>query len=179
MPVWLSYVITFIGSLTVALVTVWISQRWSAKRDYLKALRNLRSEVVTNIRASNLICEWVNRNVEALNNGQLVVASCPHLYDLAWSAIKGDMAKSDRDIVVRLEELYLQIVVVNNLLQTIEELKWGAAGAMTGIRQRRINVLEAIKDIVGEIILPQLEDARRSLDKRLKLGSSQEVEGGS
>ncbi len=41
----MEYTITFVGSLIVALVTVWISHWISAKREYRQALENLRSEI--------------------------------------------------------------------------------------------------------------------------------------
>ncbi len=63
------YVITFVGSLVVALVSVWFAGWWSAKRDCKTALKNLRSEVLTNIKASSLICQWVDENVKALEDG--------------------------------------------------------------------------------------------------------------
>lgn len=168
---WWQYIVT----LVIALISVWFAQWLSARREYRKALENLRSELLTNVRTSGLLCQWVDTNLVALKSGKLVVASCPHLYDSAWISAKGDLATNDYLIAVRLEESYGMIAVVNNLLHTIEGLKWGVVGAMIDIDQRRELVLKYTKEIVGNSLLPELENARNLLDKKLKKSSS--VEG--
>ena len=64
------------------------------------------------------------------------------------------------------------IAVINNLLGTIEGLKWGVVGAMIDIDQRRELVLKYTKEIVENSLLPELETARSILAKRLKKSSS-------
>lgn len=174
MLMWWQYIVPFVGSLIVALLTVWFATWWSAKRDYVKALRNLRAEVVTNITASSKICAWATQNVELLGSARMLVRSCPRLYDSAYIVIKGVMVTSDYSITVKLEGLYLDIVVANNLLRTMDELSWETSGSVGHKKQRKLDVLREIRGYVGEGILPQLEDARGMLDKKLKLSSSTE-----
>jgi len=168
---WLQYIIT----LVIALICVWFAQWLSARTTYKKALKNLRSEVFTNIRTSGLLCAWVDTNLVALKGRKLVVASCPHLYDSAWISVKGDLAANDYPIAVELEDSYGMIAVVNNLLHTIEGLKWGVVGAMVDIDERRELVLKYTKEIVENSVLPELKNAGNLLDKKLKKSSS--VEG--
>ncbi len=97
---WWQYIVT----LVIALISVWFAQWLSTRREYRKALENLRSEVLTNVRTSGLLCQWVDTNLTALKSGELVLASCPHLYDSAWTSSKGDLAANDYLIAVRLEE---------------------------------------------------------------------------
>jgi len=165
---WWQYVVT----LTIALISVWFAQWLSARREYGRALENIRSEVLNNIRTSRLLSQWVDTNLVALKAGKLVVASCPHLYDTAWISAKGDLAANDYQIVIKLEESYGMITVINNLLGTIEGLKWGVVGAMIDIDQRRELVLKYTKEIVENSLLPELEIARSILAKRLKKSSS-------
>lgn len=165
---WWQYTVTFAGSLIVALLTVWVATWWSAKRDYRKALENLRAEILTNIRASNLICQWVDENIEALKDGRMVVATCPHLYDSVWMLVRGDLISHDYLIADTVQELYLQITIGNDLLNKVEDLKWGVVSAMTNTKQRRDLVLKATKGIVSSILLPKLEEAKSLLEKKLK-----------
>lgn len=165
---WWQYVVT----LAIALISVWFAQWLSARREYRRALGNIRSEVLNNIRTSGLLSQWVDTNLVALKAGKLVVASCPHLYNTAWISAKGDLAANDYQIAVKLEESYGMIAVINNLLGTIEGLKWGVVGAMMDIDQRRELVLKYTKEIVEKSLLPELETARSILAKRLKKSSS-------
>jgi hypothetical protein len=66
------------------------------------------------------------------------------------------------------------VAVVNNLLHTIEGLKWGVVGAMVDIDERRELVLKYTEEIVENSLLPELINARSLLDKRLKKSSSVE-----
>ena len=165
---WWSYIVTFVVSLMVAISTVWIAQRWSDKREYKRDLRNLKAELLANIKVSNLIDEWVDVNEKALAKDALVVASCPHFYNMAWLEIKGTLYANDSKSAIELEDLYLQAGIVNGLIITMEELKWGAGSAMTSTEIRRKTVLEASRGIVGEIILPKLREASQLIDSLLK-----------
>lgn len=168
---WWQYVVT----LAIALISVWFAQWLSTRREYRRALGNLRSEVFNNVRTSGLLCQWVDTNLVALKAGKLVVASCPRLHDSAWISAKGDLAANDYHIAIKLEEAYGMIVVINNLLSTIEGLKWGVVGAMTNIDRRRELVLKYTKEIVKNSLLPELKNASSLLDKKLK--KSRSVEG--
>ena len=166
MLVWWQYTVTFVGSLIVALISVWFAQWLSTRREYRKALVNLKSEVSTNINNSALICAWVDKNLKSLKDGKVVVATCPHLYDLAWVSVKGDLVAKDYRFAASLEEVYGMVSVANDLLHTIWELKWGVGGAMTGIQQRRTLVLDATKEIVRDSLMPRLVEAKKVLDTK-------------
>jgi len=165
---WYWYIITFVVSLIVAITSVWFAQKWSAKRAYTRSLQNLKAELLANIKVSNLIHEWADINEKALVKDRLVVASCPHFYNMAWVDVKGALYASDSKSAVELEDLYLQAGVVNDLILTMEELKWGAGGAMTGTEVRRKTVLQAIREIVKGIVLPKLEGANKLIDNLIK-----------
>lgn len=165
---WWAYGIAFIGSLGVALISVRISQWWSDKRDYRKALQNLKSELSTNIKVARLICTWADMNIESLKNGKIVVASCPRFNDSVWISVKGSIAANDYSIVTGLEDAYLMVVVVNDLLRTTDGLKWEIGGTLPNVGQRVTLMLDAAKQIVKDKLVPMLENDRNLLDKRLK-----------
>lgn len=164
----MEYIITFVGSLIVALVTVWISHLISAKREYHQALENLRSEIKTNMEASKLITQWVDTNKESLQDGQLVVATCPHLYDQSWVNVKGRLTTKDYGITTELETVYFLITIVNDLLRIIFELKWGIGAVMTGTQTRRETVLECLEDTINTHLSPKLIEAKKTIDNKLK-----------
>jgi len=165
---WWSYIVTFIGSLIVAITSVCIAQRWSAKREYTKSLKNLKAELLSNIRVSSLIHQWVDMNIKALGEGKLVAASCPHFYNMGWIQVRGALYASDSKSAIELEDLYLQAGVANDLITTMEELKWGVADAMTDARVRRKTVLETLREIVKEIVLPKFQKADKLIDSILR-----------
>ena len=165
---WYSYIITFVVSLLVAITSVWFAQKWSAKREYTRGLQNLKAELLANIKVSKLIYEWADKNTEALAKDKLVVASCPHFYNMAWVDVKGALYVRDFKSAVELEDLYLQAGIVNDLILTMEELKWGVGGVMTGTEVRRKTVLQAIKEIVKGILLPKLEEGNKLIGNLLK-----------
>jgi len=164
---WWQYIVT----LVIALVSVWFAQWLSTRREYRKALENLRSEVSTNIRNSDLTNKWIDTNLNALERGKTVVASCPHLYDSAWVSARGVVASRDYSIATKMEDAYGFLVVINDLLRTIEELKWGAGAAMTGSTQSKITVFKAMREAINKGLLPNLIEVKTLLDKKLKLSS--------
>jgi hypothetical protein len=165
---WYSYIITFVVSLVVALASVWFAQYWSAKKDYARGLRNLKAELLTNAKVSNLIYEWADKTEKELAKGELVAASCPHFYNNAWLELKGALYPRVFELAVDLEDLYLQSGVVNDFIVTMEELKWGAGSAMTGTEIRRKIVLKAIREIVKGILIPKLEEENKVIDNLIK-----------
>ena len=71
---WWQYIITFLGSLLVALIAISFSQVLSSNREYRKALENLRSELSTNIKNAGLMNRWIDANLVALKEDQILVA---------------------------------------------------------------------------------------------------------
>lgn len=172
---WWQYIVTFIGSLAVALSSVWFAQWLSAKREYRKALEYLKNEVSTNIKVSGLICQWVDRNLEASKDKQMVVASCPHLYDSAWVSVKGALAVKDYVIAANLEEAYFLITVVNDHMRNFEELRWGVGSALKDMGLRMDSILKVTRLTIVSHLMPKLEEAISRLDKKLKVTST--IEG--
>ena len=107
---WWQYLVTFVGSLIVALFAVWFAHLVSAKRDYRKALENLRSEVSANIGNTYLMNKWIDTNLEFLNTGRITAATCPHLYESAWMSARGSVSSKDYGIAT-VEEI---VVVTEN-----------------------------------------------------------------
>ena len=106
MLTWWQYILTFVGSLIVALISVWFSQWLSARREYRKALENLRSEVSTNINNADLMNKWIVANLDALKEDKVVVATCPHLYESAWILARGAVSSKDYGIAAKMEDAY-------------------------------------------------------------------------
>ncbi|MDP2744072.1 MAG: hypothetical protein Q8P00_03275 [Dehalococcoidia bacterium] len=168
MFIWWQYTITFAGSLIVALVAVLFSHWLSDRRGYRKSLQNLRSEASTNIENTKLIKQWIDRNLDALKEDKIVVAPCPHLYESAWFSARGEVSTKDYAIATKLEDAYGFLSAVNDLFHTIEELKWGIGAAMMNSKKREVMVLETIRAIIDEGLLPNLTDVETLLEKKLK-----------
>jgi len=159
---------TFVGSLAVALVTVWLAQLWSSKRHYYKTLQNLRAEISSNIEVSNLICEWVGKNLRASAEDKLLVAGCPHLHDSAWVLARGDLFARDYDMMRSLEDSYFKIDVINELIRTYRGYTWGIGVAASGSRERQESALKCVRDTTTNHLLPKLKDAGELLDSKLE-----------
>ena len=168
MFIWWQYTITFVASLIVALVSVWFSQRLSARREYRKALGTLRSEVSTNINNAYLMIKWIDTNLDALKRGNVVVATCPHLYESAWISARGAVSSKDYDIAAKMEDAYGFLVAINDLMRVVEELKWGAGAAMAGSGERKITVFNTMKAAINKGLLPNLREVKILLDERLE-----------
>lgn len=152
----------------MSLTTVWVSQWLSVKREYRKALENLKSEVNTNIKNAAVINVWIDANLESLQKGQLVAATCPHLYESAWLSARGTVSTKDYELAVKIENAYNFIATINDFIHTTEELKWGAGSAMAGAVSRDITVFKAMKETVNNGVLPHLLEVKTILSKRHK-----------
>ena len=168
MITWWQYIVTFVGSLIVALISVWFSQWLSGRREYRKALENLRSEVSTNIGNADLMNKWIDTNLNTLKEDKVVVATCPHLYESAWISARGAVSSKDYGIATKMEDAYGFLVGINDLMRTVEELKWGAGAAMTGSKHSKITVFTVMRETINKGLLPNLTEAKTLLDKKLK-----------
>ncbi|MDP3879808.1 MAG: hypothetical protein Q8Q07_05840 [Dehalococcoidales bacterium] len=167
MLIWWQYTVTFVGSLIVALISVWFSQWLSVRREYRKALENLRSEVSTNIDNIDLISRWIDTNLDNLKENRVVVATCPHLYESAWISVRGAVSSKDYDIAQKMEGACGFLGSIHDLMHAVEELKWGAGSAMTGSKQSKTTVFEAMKEIINKGLLPNLTEVKTLLDRKL------------
>ena len=170
------YIVTFVGSLLVALISVWIAQRWSANREYRSTLNNLASEVSGNIKRCQFICEWLDKDLEVQKDGYDLVSPYPHLYDSAWISVKGIIAVRDYPICAQLEDAYLWISVVNAMMFRLEELKWGVARTLMHSDTVKVETLKRIRIHTTNRMLPSLEDARTLLEQRLKKPSDRSAQ---
>jgi hypothetical protein len=168
MLIWWQYTITLLGSLFVALLSVWFSQWLSNRREYMKSLKNLRSEVFANIYNADLINKWIDKNINALKDNQVLVATCPHLYNFAWISVRGAVSYKDFDIAIKLENAYGFLSSINDVMSAIEELKWGAGSAMTGSQERKIKLFEVMRETINTGLIPHLKEVLVLLDKKIK-----------
>lgn len=165
---WWQYTVTFVGSLIVALISVWFSLWLSARREYRKTLENLRSEVSANIYNADLMNKWIDKNLDVLKEGKVVVATCPHLYESAWISARGAVSFKDYSTATKMEDAYGFLVSINDLMRAVEELKWGAGSAMTGSQQSKTILFEAMRETINNGLLPNLMEVKTQLDKKLK-----------
>lgn len=177
MLMWWQYIVTFLGSLLVALIAISFSQVLSNNREYRKTLENLRSEVSTNISNAGLMNKWIDTNLDALKDDNVVVATCPHLYESAWISARGVVSSKDYGIATKMEDAYGFLVGISDLMRAVEELKWGVQAAMTGSKQRTITVFTAMRETINKGLLPNLTEAKTLLDKKLKPSSKIEGKG--
>ena len=161
---WWQYIVT----LVIALISVWFAQFLSTRREYKKALENLRTEVSTNINNADLMNKWIDTNLDTLKEGNVVVATCPHLYESAWISVRGAVSTKDYGIAIIMENAYGFLVGIKDLMRAIEEMKWGAGSAMVGSGKRKITVFEALRETINKGLLPNLMAAQILLDKKLR-----------
>lgn len=82
---WQHYVLTFIGSLVVALLAVWVSLRWSAKSKDRRALRSLWNELATNATICKYICENLDKETEWAKEDKHRITPLAQLHTSAWN----------------------------------------------------------------------------------------------
>lgn len=162
------YIVTFVGSLVIALISVWFAQWLSAHREYRKTLENLRSEVSININNASLMNMWIDKNLDVLKEGRVVAATCPHLYESAWISARGTISFKDYSIATKMEEAYSFIGSIKDLMRAIEVLKWGAGAAMTGSKENKITLFEALRKTINAGLLPNLMEVKTQLSKKFK-----------
>ena len=168
MAEWVKYVVAFLGSLCVALFTVWLSQQISNRREYKKVWKNILAETITNLKVVNEINYWAGGTLEAVKKSMVPVKSCPRLYNMAWHTAKGDVMTKGYDVAVKLDELYFDIAFVNDMIGKMEDLLWGIAGSMTNSEERKYSVLETIGEYTEERLLVKLENTRVVAEKELR-----------
>jgi len=120
---WWQYIITFVGSLIVALLSVWIAQLWSTRRERSNILKNLKSEVAGNLKTCGLIYDWLNRDFDSLMKGETALTPYPHLRESIWYSVRGIMI-AQYAVTVKFDDAYHLIGIVNDLLRRIEELRY-------------------------------------------------------
>jgi hypothetical protein len=72
------------------------------------------------------------------------------------------------ELADKIEEAYLHVPPVNNLLHRIEENKWGplTATAMADNPEEALRTnLEKAKSYISEILLPRLKEAKKLLEE--------------
>lgn len=173
---WWQYIVTFVGSLIVALVAVWTAQCWSDKRSLRKALINLRGEVSTNLRVCKLICDGVKKDVELIEKEQIGLTPYPRFYSSVWTSVRQNISLGDHTLSESLEDAYIMLDVVNECLRRVEELKHGVSGALMNINKMRVATLTLAEGLVNTRAQPFLEKVKTLLDTRLKLQNSKPIE---
>lgn len=107
----------------------------------------------------------------------------PRLNSLAWNSVKGSIALDDYDIVSKLEGAYLRIDVLNQLLQKVEMTRhsidevsvlnsiepWQRENLRKQFGFNTVNIVWLIENL----LVPELEQAKNLLAKKLKLPSSE------
>ncbi len=177
----LEYITPFVGSLIVALVTVWFAHSLGDKANRKRALGNLYAEVLANIKVSEQICELVQGDFRAKVNGETGLPPYPHLDRSAWDSAKGTMTLSDYSIARQLDYAYLLIGIINDLMCRVEDMRYRLRkGFILPEEQHQKEVLSqefaqniaVVDGFVIQRLLPTLEEARTLLQKSLNLQHS-------
>lgn len=156
---------TFLGSLVVALLAVWVSLRWSAKSSDKRMLTNLRSEISTNIFICEDISVKLNQEFEWAEKRMHGITPLPQLHTWAWNTAKSTITLSDQDASQTLELVYIATDIVNRHVQRIEELKYRTA--IKNIKEIRQNNCVALKSYIQETFISFLKEAEIAIDKEL------------
>ena len=161
------YIITFTASLLVALITVWISLRWSARERDKRVLRGLKNELATNVTICKYLCENLDKETEWVKDGKHGITPLAQLQTWAWNIAKSTIILSDHDGSSKLEYAYIAADIINRYIQRIEELKYGAVTSAKNIKEMRENNCVALKNYILEAAIPALTEARNIIDKEL------------
>lgn len=163
------YVVTFAGSLSVALISLWISHWWSDKRSYNKALKSLRNEVSTNVRVCKLVCDGIDKELEFGATGQVGLTPYPRFYNSVWSSARQAVPLRTNTMSEALEDAYIMLDVINEFLRRIEDLKHGIEASLVGgTGNRTILTLQITKGFIETKAVPLLENAKAVLDEEIE-----------
>lgn len=161
------YIVTFIGSLVVALISVWISQRWSAKSRDKRTLASLKSEISINITICGLTCQHLDEELQLTDEHRMGVRPFAELFTWSWNIAKSTIVLSESDAFEDIEAAYYAVDIVNKYIRRIEELKHGIPVMFKGAREiRKMNYAE-LKRYIQEYAMPGLRDAKQIIEKEL------------
>ena len=110
----------------------------------------------------------MDKNFNALKDNRVIAASCPRLYESAWVSARGAIASKDYNIAVKMEDASGFLTVTNDLLNAMEELKWGMGSVLADATERKVTVFETIKQVIDTGLLPHLIGVKGLLDKKLR-----------
>ncbi len=158
---------TFIGSLIVALLAVWVSLRWSAKSKDRRALTSLRSEISTNIIICEAIAERLEEEFEYAQERKHGITPLPRLHTWTWNIARSTIMLGDQDASWTLQWAYVAADIVNSHVQKIKELKYGAVAFAKNIKEMRQDNCVALKSYIRETAIPASKEAEDAVDKEL------------
>jgi hypothetical protein len=128
----------------------------------------LKHEIAVNIASCDATCKLIDADLEALQRYQTEVEPYHGLHESSWSNWESVIVLRSPELADKIEEAYLHVPPVNNLLHRIEENKWGplTATAMADNPEEALRTnLEKAKSYISEILLPRLKEAKKLLEE--------------
>lgn len=146
------YVLPYLATLLVALVTVSFAMWASARRNAGLAKGLLRAEIRTNIEVSKSILAYS----QAQLTSEATVQPMPRYRDTAYLEYKraGLLDRLPRDSAEQLVDVYLYIESVNEAGRRQEDLAFGPSAAWPNSHELRIQNLTYIQDTIHNVLGP-------------------------
>jgi hypothetical protein len=166
---WWQYLITIIASLFIALSAVWVDHRLSGRSEYRKAIIGVKAEVTMSISICTPILEMIDEDIDANKKSKLKAAAYPLFQELAWDTWKSVIYFRNSNLAQKIEPAYLSIHIANNLLNRIEESKWGGVVTVSTIidKERQMESYKHTKRYISDELLPLLKDTREPLEREI------------
>ena len=167
------YLITFFGSLVVALIAVWYSQNLPEKRAYEQLHENLLTEIRDNIERCEHLPELINKDLEQFVKNEESLFGMPLFYDDIWKSlrIRGQLyriATEGRDLYRKLKMLYEQIDMTNRLLLYYEERKIEPIFNVNEYKEEQSRRVRGVKCNIMKNIRPLLADVETLLNEKIR-----------
>jgi hypothetical protein len=146
------YVIPYVATLVVALITVSFAMSASGKRTKSLVKSILKAEIRTNIEISKSILAY---SLQQLTS-DATVQPMPHYHETAFLEYKraGLLDRLPRSSAEELVNVYIYIESVNEAGRRQEDLAFGPSAAYPNSHELRIQNLTYIQDTIHNVLAP-------------------------
>lgn len=150
--------VSMLSGLFVALMAVWIRERWSDRREFRSMIRALKDEIDDHARLAIYLNRQIGMELDAIKKGQVLMLPFVRFYDSAWVAFKtrGFLARLDSELARNFKEIYASCSMLNDFSRRQEEITFTPPNIppKTINRMRKDNLDVMHKELVnlGELI---------------------------
>lgn len=158
-------ILTFLGSLLVALLTVHYDRKIKDKKELKSLLESIVFELAKNLSISKTIKKTIDDNLKLIKQGGWPPTPDPTFMDLAYSrAILSEtfydfIRKKKLNILMKkLHECYAALQVVNNQTRILNEAKFEVLTKPSLLPKRIEEILQKRKETMVKVIEPTITE---------------------
>ena len=159
----ISYIITFVGSLLVALIAIRYSQNRSEKNAYKQLYKNLLIEIQDNLERCDHLPKLVDGDLKRDVKNEESLFGMPLFYGDVWRSLRvrgqlNRIANEERDLYRTLKMLYEHIDMTNRLLLSYENRKTEPIFDVKKYKEEQSIRVRGVKCNIVKNIKPLLDD---------------------